>query len=235
MGNGKPVLWSGNNQMTGDSIHLQSNTKTEQLDSILVFDTAFLIQPDTIEGYNQLKGKELTGYFKDNTLEKVVIDKNTETLNYMRNEENQLIGINKTLASSVEILFEEQQIKDIYYYNRADGTLTPERDFPPNARQLQGFNWRGDEQIFSKEGLFEDQPEPELEEIEGLSLPEKPEEFFEEREDDDLLLNENSRLNPNVLKNKKADSLNFKNEIQPDSLKSNSKEKDSLIKSIEQR
>ena len=224
-GNGKPVLWSGENQMSGDSIHLISNTKTEQLDSLLVFDNAFLIQKDSIEGFNQLKGKELTGYFKDNSLEKVVINKNTETLNYMRNNENQLIGINNTLASSVEIFFVDQQIDYIDYKNQVDGKLTPEDEFPPNARQLQGFNWRGDERILSKEGLFEGEPEPELTKIKGIDLPDAPEEFFDEREDDDLLLNENSRLNPKVLQNRKTDSIKFKKKTLPDSIKKQVKEK----------
>ncbi len=227
-GNTKPVLWSGDNQMSGDSIHLQSNTETEQLDSLRVFDNAFLIQKDTIEGYNQLKGKELTGFFVDNTLEKVIIDKNTETLNYMRNEDQDLIGINKTLASSVEILFEEQQIKDIYYYKQVDGKLTPEEEFPPNARLLQGFNWRGEERITSKEGLFEGEEEPELTRIKGISLPEEPDQFFDEREKDDLLLNKNSRLNPKVLKNRKTDSLKFRNKAIPDSLKKDPAKADTL-------
>ncbi len=233
-GNGKPVLWSGDNQMSGDSIHLQSNTKTEQLDSLLVFNNAFLIQKDSIEGYNQLKGKELTGYFTNNSLHKVVIDKNTETLNYMRNNDNELIGINKTLSSSVEILFVDQQIEDIYYYNQVDGQLTPEEDFPPNARKLQGFNWRGEERILSKEGLFEGEAEPKLTKIQGIALPDEPEEFFDEREEDDLLLDENSRLKPGVLKNRKTDSLKFKNKVTTDSLKKDIKENDSLKKTIQQ-
>ncbi|WP_425549998.1 OstA-like protein [Christiangramia aestuarii] len=227
-GNGKPVLWSGENQMSGDSIHLQSNTKTEQLDSLLVFDNAFLIQKDTIEGYNQLRGKELTGYFVDNELQKVVINKNTETLNYMRNEDSDLIGINKTLASSVEIFFNEQQIQDIYYYNQVDGTLTPEEDFPPNARQLQGFNWRGEERITSKESLFEGDPPLKLPKIKGIPLPDEPDEFFDEREDDDPLLNENSRLDPKVLKNQDLDSLKTKQEVQKDSIKNDPPATDSI-------
>lgn len=217
--NGNPVLWSGANQMTGDSIHLHSNPETEQLDSLLVFNNAFLIQKDSIEGYNQLKGKILTGYFRQNELYEVVIDKNTETLNYMRNDENELIGINKTLASSIKIYFEDQQINYIDYLNQVDGKLTPEADFPPNARKLQGFNWRGEERILSKEGLFEGQEEPELTKIKGIPLPDEPEEFFDEREEDDLLLDKNSRLNPEVLKNRKKDSLKFKSEKLIDSLR----------------
>ncbi|MDX1544448.1 MAG: OstA-like protein [Christiangramia sp.] len=231
-GNRKPVLWSGENQMTGDSIHLMSNTKTEQLDSLLVFDNAFLIQKDSIEGHNQVKGKKLTGYFRDNELYEVIIDKNTETLHYMRNENDDLIGINKTLASSIRILFQEREIQDIYYYKQIDGKLTPEADFPPNARELKGFNWRGEERILSKEGLFEGQPEPELTKIQGIPLPDEPDEFFEEREEDDLLLNENSRLKPDILKNRDADSLKFKNEEVKDSLKTETK-KDSLIMDIQ--
>lgn len=228
-GNRNPVLWSNENQMTGDSIHLMSNTKTEQLDSLLVFNNAFLIQKDSIEGYNQIKGKKLTGYFQDNELNEVIIDKNTETLHYMRNNDSELIGINKTLASSIRILFRDREIQDIYYYNQIDGKLTPEADFPPNARELKGFNWRGEERILNKEGLFEGQPEPELIKIKGIPLPDEPDEFFDKREKDDHLLNENSRLKPDILKNRNADSLRFKNEKVMDSLKPGTKQ-DSLRK-----
>ncbi len=95
------MLWSGLSQMTGDTIHLQSNNKTEQLDSMRVFNNAFLIQKDTIKGYNQVKGMDLVGLFEDNELYQVDINKNTETLYYSRNSDQELIGINKTLSSSI--------------------------------------------------------------------------------------------------------------------------------------
>ncbi|WP_081212440.1 OstA-like protein [Salegentibacter sediminis] len=201
-----PVLWSGESQMTGDTIHLQSNVETEQLDSLRVFNNAFLIQKDSIKGYNQVKGMDLVGLFEDNELFQVDINKNTETLYYSRNSEQELIGINKTLSSSIRILMNERQIDDIYYYKNVDGTLTPEEDFPINARQLTGFNWRGEERLLSKEDLFKGKPAPKLTPIRGIPLPDEAEEFFEEREEDDLLLNENSRLRPEDLQNKKEDT-----------------------------
>src|SRR5690606_6872597 len=49
-----PVLWNVGNQMTGDTIHLIANPKTEQLDSLLVFNDAFIISKDTLgDGYSQ--------------------------------------------------------------------------------------------------------------------------------------------------------------------------------------
>ncbi|MFT6369442.1 MAG: lipopolysaccharide export system protein LptA, partial [Maribacter sp.] len=60
-----PILWNGENQMTGDSIHLISNKQTEKLDSLKVLNNAFIISLDSIsmEGFNQAKGKDLFGKF----------------------------------------------------------------------------------------------------------------------------------------------------------------------------
>lgn len=202
-----PIIWSGNNQITGDTIHLISNPKTERLDSLRVFYDSFLIQKDSIEGYNQVKGKELTGLFVNNELHQVDIVKNTETIYYSRNEETELIGINKTLSSSIKILFENKDIKDIYYYTQVEGTLTPPDEFPSNARKLTGFNWRGEERLLKKEDLFAGQTPPQLVKIKGIPLPEVEENFFEENDENQPLLNENSRLKPGDLKDKKIDSL----------------------------
>lgn len=150
----------------------------------------------------------------------------------MRNSENELIGINTTLASSIKIYFDNQQIDYIDYLNAVDGKLTPEDEFPPNARQLQGFNWRGEERILSKEDLFEGQPEPELTMIKGMPLPDEPEEFFDEREEDDLLLDKNSRLKPEVLKNREVDTLKFKSKGIQDSLKVETSKKADSLKTV---
>jgi len=202
-----PIIWSGNNQMTGDTIHLLNNPVTEKLDSLKVFYDAFLIQKDSIEGYNQVKGKELTGLFVENELQQVDIIKNTETIYFSRNEEQELIGINKTLSSSIKILFEDKEIRDIYYYKQVDGTMTPPEEFPENARELLGFNWRGDEQLLQKSDLFKGQEPPKLVKISGIPLPEEQANFFDENDSERPLLNENSRLSPDDLIDTKVDSL----------------------------
>jgi lipopolysaccharide export system protein LptA len=202
-----PIIWSDNSQMTGDTIHLLSNPETEKLDSLKVFYDAFLIQKDSIEGYNQVKGKELTGLFVDNELYQVDVIKNTETIYFSRNEEQELLGINKTLSSSIKILFENKEIRDIYYYKQVEGTLTPPEDFPPNARELTGFNWRGEEQLLQKSDLFKGEEPPKLIKIKGIPLPEEQENFFDEDNGEQPFLNENSRLTPEDLKDTKVDSL----------------------------
>lgn len=204
---GRPILWSDNNQLTGDTIHLLNNVVTEELDSLKVFDNAFMIQKDSIGGYNQLKGMQMYGKFIENELQQVDLVKNTETLYFMRDDSGTLIGIDKTLSSSISIFLEEQEIVDIYYYNQIDGVLYPESELPEEERKLRGFNWRGDERITSVENLFTDDPSYEPVKIEGIPLPEEEEDFFDQNPGDVPLLNSKSRLKPKDLKERAGDTL----------------------------
>ncbi len=178
---GKPILWNGENQMAGDTIQLISSTKTNKLDSLKVFKNSFLVQEDTLKlGYNQVKGAILIGLFKNNELYQVDVDKNTETVYFQRDEKQELIGINKVICSHIKILFEENQMTDIYYYKDVEGTLFMEENLPKPDRVLKGLNWRGEERIKSKKDLFRDEKPFILPKIQGLPLPEEEKDFFDE-------------------------------------------------------
>jgi lipopolysaccharide export system protein LptA len=154
---GKPILWNFDKQMTGDVMHLIGNNNTEKLDSLKVLKNAFLIAKDTIgTGYNQVKGLNLFGKFKDNKLYEVDIVKNTEVIFYMRNDENELIGINKNVSSKINLTLDKNKIETMTFFNNVDGEIYPEKDLPENARKLRGFIWRGDERIKNKEDIFPD-------------------------------------------------------------------------------
>ncbi|WP_299112735.1 OstA-like protein [uncultured Winogradskyella sp.] len=178
----KPLLWNIGNQMSGDTIHLISNVKTEQLDSLKVFNNAFLVSKDTIsdDAYNQTKGKELIGLFKDNELYNVDIIKNAEVIYYSRNGLGELIGINKSKSGSINIKISDNDIEEINLINKVDGDLSPESLFPKNANRLRGFDWRGDERPNSVEDLFKDDPPLNLPIIKGLDDYVPPEDFFDE-------------------------------------------------------
>lgn len=152
---GKPILWNYDNQLTGDLMHLIGNNKTEKLDSLKVLNNAFIASKDTIgTGYNQVKGMNLYGKFLNNKLNEVDMIKNTEVVYYMRDDKNELIGINKNVSSKINIQFEDSKISTITFYKDVDGDIYPEADLPENARKLRGFNWRGDERIKTKEDIF---------------------------------------------------------------------------------
>ena len=142
--------------------------ETEKLDSLKVFNNSFMVQKDSIEGLNQIKGKELFGLFENNELTEAHFIKNAETIYYSRNEDNELIGIDKTVASSIKIEFQNKEVTDMYYYDNVSGNTYPEKELPPNARTFRGMEWRGDEKIKSKADLLSNRPQYELPEIKGL-------------------------------------------------------------------
>ncbi len=154
----EPVLWNLENQMTGDSIHLLFNLETEKLDSLKVINNAFIISQDTLgkKGFNQAKGKNLYGKFIENELRLVDLVGNTEVIYYMYNDAERLIGINKTVCSSIRLSMANSDIEEITFFTQPDGNIFPPRELPENSRKLPGFIWRGEERIRSKEDLFDE-------------------------------------------------------------------------------
>ncbi|TDP00151.1 OstA-like protein [Flavobacterium sp. 245] len=152
---GNPILWNGESQITGDVMHLIGNNTTKKIDSLKVLNNTFLISRDTLgTGFNQVKGLNLFGKFIDGKLHDVDIIKNTEVIYYSRNDQNELVGINKSVSSKINLVLENNLIEKITLFNNVDGDLYPEADLPENARKLRGMNWRGDERIKSKDDIF---------------------------------------------------------------------------------
>ena len=181
-----PILWNLGNQMTGDTIHLISNVEKEQLDSLKVFNNAFLISKDTIgnsNGFNQIKGQLLIGLFEDNKLYNVDIIKNAEKIYYTRNDDNELVGIDKSKSGRINIKVADNVIEEITLFQQIDGTLSPQSKFKENESKFRGFDWRDEERPKSVEDLFKDDPPLILPIIKGLDDYVPQEEFF----DDDLL------------------------------------------------
>lgn len=152
---GNPILWNGESQITGDLMHLIGDNKTRKIDSLKVINNTFLISKDTLgTGYNQVKGLNLFGKFRDGKLHDIDVVKNTEVVYFMRNDANELIGINKNVSSKINLILENNAVETITFFNKVDGDIFPEDELPENARKLRGMVWRGDERIKSKDDIF---------------------------------------------------------------------------------
>lgn len=153
---GKPILWNFESQMTGDIMHLVGNNNTEKLDSLKILKNTFIISKDTLgTGFNQIKGLNLYGKFKENKLYEADVVKNTEVVYFMRNDKNELIGINKNVSSRINMTMDDKsKVDTITFFDSVDGDIYPENELPENARKLKGFVWRGDERIKTKEDIY---------------------------------------------------------------------------------
>ena len=207
-----PILWNLKNQITGDSIHLISNSKTETLDSLKVFDHAFIISKDSLgDGYNQISGQKLVGLFENNSLSTIDIIKNAESIYYLRNEANELVGIDKSKSGSIKVWVSENTIDEIRKYNQIGGKTYPEIEYPENEKILKGFHWRETERPTSVEDLFKDDAPLVLTTIKGLDAYIPQEDFFDskllERVEKASPTPTKSSESPKKIKNKAARKL----------------------------
>lgn len=135
----EPIVWAENSQLRGDSINIVIARKA--IDSVLLYPNGFIIQKDTIEGFNQIKGKTMIAYFKDNELDHVYDDGNAETVYWLREEDGSMIGVNVSQSVAMDIKIEKNQIVRIKYFKKTNETLYPKEKMKPGIEMLKGFEW----------------------------------------------------------------------------------------------
>ena len=147
-----PVIWSEKNQLTADSITL--TIRNGQIDSLVLYSSAFVASEDDTNKFNQVKGRDLVGYIKNSELYKIRVFGNAETIYYVREEDRTLIGINKAISSDMLIFLENKEIKTITYIDQPVATLYPEKDISPFDLKLKGFRWIPEKRPLSKSDIF---------------------------------------------------------------------------------
>ena len=151
-----PVLWSAKTQMSGDIIHLLTDSTSSAIDSLKIFNNAIVAEQDSLNPsqFNQMKGINLFGNFENNELRTIDIVKNAEMLFYLYDDTSQdLIGVDKAICSAMQLQMADNQIQSITFLTKPEGAVYPIEELPVDQQQLPGFYWRGDEMIRSKADL----------------------------------------------------------------------------------
>lgn len=136
-----PVLWSNENQMLGDSVHVQlANGKVDRL---FMKSNAFVINQDTLKNFNQLKGRTMVAYFKTSKLDQVHVNGNGESLYFaLDDNDTTMLGMNKMECGRMTIVFKESKVSTIKAYNNPDALFIPPHEIEEPVKRLKGFNWR---------------------------------------------------------------------------------------------
>ena len=148
---GEPVLWSEENQLTAEFIELY--TKNQQPDRLEMINSAFIISMEDSTKYNQIKGRNMTGYIRESALQRIDVDGNSQTIYFARDGED-YIGANKAESSNLKIFFKENKIQRILFMPNTDGTFYPLEKFPPSDARLENFRWFGEFRPKNKEDVF---------------------------------------------------------------------------------
>ncbi|HET9824295.1 MAG TPA: OstA-like protein [Chitinophagaceae bacterium] len=154
-----PVVWSKENQVTGDTILLF--TKNKKADRIKVFENSLLVSKVQADFFNQVKSARMDGYLTDGSLDSVRARGFAECIYYIQNEDSSFTGINQSTSDIIDIYFgqdstgKERELQKVVFRSAVKGTLWPMHAKTPEELRLRNFKWFADRRPKTKYDLYE--------------------------------------------------------------------------------
>jgi lipopolysaccharide export system protein LptA len=137
-----PILWSHNSQATAKNIKINIGKNT--INGFKLDGNSFLIQLvdslDSIPKYNQLSGKTIESFIKQDTIRKTVILGNADAYYYAKNK-TKTIGLNKTDCNQITLWFKNNEIDRTTFKNKTNGEVNPLKEIDIENAKLKGFTW----------------------------------------------------------------------------------------------
>lgn len=149
----EPVVWSNENQVTGDTILLF--TKNKKADKMQVFKNSFIASIIQPEIFNQVKATRMDAYFVNGDIDSVRARGNAECIYYIQDEDSAFTGINQSSAEIMDIYFKKKELERVVFRTAVKGTIWPMKQKSPGEMRLENFQWRDAERPKSKFELFE--------------------------------------------------------------------------------
>lgn len=135
-----PIVWAQENQITGDTIYLYlKNKKPERL---YVFENSMAInRVDSSIYYNQLKGTTINAMFLEGKINHMRAKGNAENIYYGTDEAKKFIGVNKSSADIIDVVFDDGKAQKVVFLRNLDGVTYPMKQVDHNEIKLKNFKW----------------------------------------------------------------------------------------------
>lgn len=151
---GRPMIWSQGTQISADTIFMQ--IINQQMDNALLKDNAFMVNVvlDSVQ-FNQMKGRKITAFFKNNSINKLFVDGNAENLVFSTNEK---LGVVTEMfhdrGARIKVQMDNNEIIDYITVKKVDQKVYPFIMVTQENEILPGFIWRPQDRPTSKEDLL---------------------------------------------------------------------------------
>lgn len=164
---GKPIAWSGEKQITGDKIEAYFDTQNEYIDSLKVVGNAFAIsKADSLnlkDEFNQVKGKLMTVYYKENKIQLAKVIGNAQAITYAddqneKTKETERIGVSLSTCGTIEAEFEENKVQIITCNVGANVDTFPMSQISREKRFFPDFNWNTKDRLRKWQDIFLNTP-----------------------------------------------------------------------------
>ena len=147
-----PIVWASGSQVTGDTIYLY--TKNKKADQLYVFENGLVINQSQVGMYNQVRGNRLYGYFLDGAIDYMRAKGNAESVYYVRDDDQLLVGINRASGDIIDMRFKNKELNRVVFISDVKGTMFPVNQMPDDEKILRNFKWHEDIRPKTKYELF---------------------------------------------------------------------------------
>ena len=139
-----PVLWNQSNQVTSDVMDIY--TERQQLARAEFVGSPMMVAQLDTTHYNQVAGKEMTSYFRNNEIYRNDVNGNAQTIYYMQDgEPPQITDVGFIESGDCSFFIEDKQVVTIVYRQDPVWNLYPIDKLPADRELfLKGFRWEGD-------------------------------------------------------------------------------------------
>ncbi len=148
-----PLIWSHYAQGSAKLIKVDIGKNT--IKAFRLDGKAFLIQQvdsTKADKFNQLLGKTIDGFLRDDTLRKVVVSGNAEILYYPKSKKNP-IGLNKTTCAEIVMWLKSGDVEKVTMKPLTLGNIDPMAQVDVENAKLKGFSWLYDKRPKSRSDL----------------------------------------------------------------------------------
>lgn len=147
-----PILWTDTRQLTGDTMRIFMQGET--VSTARVIGNAFACEKIDAEKYNQLSGKEIVGHIDHNTLRKIDVNGNAQSLYYPAEDDGTIIGLNLLESSYLYAYLDSQKLDRLVFWPSPSGSLRPLTQITKDDMYLANFSWQVFLRPYSKHDIF---------------------------------------------------------------------------------
>ena len=135
----KPIVWSGERQVTGNRIDVHFNDTTA--DWALLPESGLLSELVDEDFYNQLAGKKLYATFGDQTLKTLDVSGNVETIFLPQESDSTYNRLVQAESSYLALELDSGRMEKLKMWPEVNGTVTPLFMVKKSQQYLQQFHW----------------------------------------------------------------------------------------------
>jgi len=136
---GNPIIWNEKNQLSADFIKIIIGHNS--IKELQMYASSFIVSENDSLNYDQIKGKDMIGYFDDSKLHIIDVKGNGQTVYHVNDDDGSKTGINTSESASLRIYLKDNKVEKILFKAKPDATLYPVKDMPEDKKQLKGFKW----------------------------------------------------------------------------------------------